>query len=70
MYLGRVPAMGLDEIRNQTYEELKHHYTNLKAELKVARVNFEFERQPILRKKSILFLKNYQEKRKKRPVDD
>ncbi|ALS23484.1 hypothetical protein [Paenibacillus naphthalenovorans] len=66
MYLGRVPAMGLDEIRNQTYEELKHHYTNLKAELKVARVNFEFERAADLKEEIDFILKELSRKKEKK----
>lgn len=66
MYLGRVPGMGLDEIQNKTYEELKNHYANLKAELKVARINFEFERAMDLKEEMELIFRALSSKKEKK----
>lgn len=66
MYLGRVPGMGLDELQNKTYEELKSHYTNLKAELKVAHVNFEFERAADLKEEIELIFQALSRKKGKK----
>ncbi|MBP1156793.1 MULTISPECIES: hypothetical protein [unclassified Paenibacillus] len=66
MYLGRVPGMGLEEIQNKTYEELKDHYISLKVELKVARINFEFERAMDLKEEMELIYKALSNKKEKK----